>query len=95
MKGGNVNEFIDNMSYGDELVFVYCGRKLFLQGWHKDGVHEMMLDQWEPFVEPWQGYLWKHSADSMKKCVDAFLEAPIFDGKRFWDVEAEIEWVDA
>ena len=95
MKGGNVNEFIDHISYGDELVFLYNNRKLFLQGWYKEGVYEMMLDQWEPTPSSFQGYIWKFSADSMSKRADAFFDAPIFDGKKFWDVENQIEWVDA
>ena len=29
MKGVNANEFIDHMSYGDELVFIFNERKRF------------------------------------------------------------------
>ena len=26
--------------------------------------------------------------------LEAFLKQPLFDGKRFWEAEREIEWVD-
>jgi hypothetical protein len=32
--------------------------------------------------------------DNCSKCIEAFENAPIFDGKTFWHVEKDIEWVD-
>ena len=34
------------------------------------------------------------STNSVKECADKFLEAKIWDGKSFWEVESEMEWVD-
>ena len=39
-------------------------------------------------------FIWIHNDVSMQKCLEAFLDAPIFDGKTFWEAESEIEWVD-
>ena len=64
-----------------------------MQGWLENGRPYMFLQQWEPHTDDW--LIWEHSADSMSKCADAFLDAPIFDGRKFWDVEKEIEWIDA
>ena len=38
MQNGNVNEFIDLMHYGDELIFMYDGKKYFLQGFKEDDI---------------------------------------------------------
>ncbi len=39
-------------------------------------------------------YLWVQAGDKYSYPVEKFLQAPIFDGKTFWEVEQEIEWVD-
>jgi len=31
---------------------------------------------------------------SHQESFEAFLKEPLFDGKTFWEVEKEIEWVD-
>lgn len=38
--------------------------------------------------------IWECNAATMEECLIAFLDARIFDGKTFWEVESEIEWVD-
>lgn len=91
MKNGNINEFVDKIHYGDELVFLYKGNKYFLQGFKENGVCTLYLDRWVP---PAGDYLWKKDGDAVSFPVDDFLNAPIWDGKRFWDIESEIEWVD-
>ena len=37
-------------------------------------------------------HIWKGNATHYP--VEAFLEAKIWNGKSFWDVEQDIEWVD-
>lgn len=92
MINGDINKFIEIMSYGGELVFLFDGKKYFLQGWSKGAKYHMALVTWEPWSE---GYLWKKSSKiSMQKLADEFVRAPLFDGKTFWEVEREIEWVD-
>ena len=36
MIDGKITEFIDQLCYGQELVFVYKGKKYFVQGWWND-----------------------------------------------------------
>ena len=31
---------------------------------------------------------------SIEECHEAFLAAPMFGGKTFWEAEQDIEWVD-
>ncbi len=92
MVNGDVNEFVDHIQYGDELVFIYHNIKYFLQGWTENGISVMVLDIWEG--KPIEGYVWETSAKKMSICAERFLSARIFEGKSFWEIEGEIEWVD-
>ena len=58
--------------------------------------YEAMLNKLNPqtiiyFGEP----LPEMQGNSYQMCGDAFQKAPIFDGRTFWEIEKEIEWVDA
>lgn len=91
MINGNVNEFIDGLYYGDERFFVYAGNKYFLQGYYVNG---------SPMLEVYTignskvNFEWRMISDNGVYPVAAFESAKIFDGKSFWEVEKEIEWVD-
>lgn len=94
MINGNVNEFVNNIYYGEEMFFLYKGRKYFLQGWKEwkqNGAHTLSLDILDP---PSDDYLWYEVDLDPQVLVDHFLVAPLFDGKTFWEVEQEIEWLD-
>lgn len=92
MINGSVSEFVDHIHYGDELVFLFRNQKFFLQGFlEEDGRYALYLDRWDP---PSNTYIWTGRGDTHGYPVDDFLAAAIWDGKSFWDVEAEIEWVD-
>ena len=91
MINGDVNEFVDGLYYGDERIFLYNDKKYFIQGYGVDGKPTLFLETWEP---PSDDYIWQHSGDGYSYPVEDFLAAPIFDGKTFWEVEQEIEWVD-
>ena len=51
MIDGSFEEFVDHMSYGDELTFVYNGEKFFLQGFVVEKVPILYLDRWEGATE--------------------------------------------
>lgn len=89
MKNGNVREFVDHIHYGDELWFLYDGKKYFLEGWSEDGRLDLYLYE---MAGDWKEYVWEGTASHYP--VDAFLEAKIWNGKSFWDVEQDMEWVD-
>lgn len=89
LKNGDVREFVDHIHYGDELWFLYDGKKYFLEGWSEDGRLDLYLYE---MAGDWKEYVWKGTASHYP--VDAFLEAKIWNGKSFWDVEQDMEWVD-
>ena len=92
MINGNAGEFIDRLYSCQDTVFVYNGIKYWFQGYMTAGnlVH-MEIFQTDP---PMDGYIWVYDGNSISEGQMAFQEAPIFNGRSFWDVEADIEWVD-
>ena len=100
MINGNVKEFIDNLYYGAEMYFIFREKKYFIQGWVEDSMHYLVLDYdyktevINPNDLECNNYIWEYSSSDSSECVQAFLDAPLWDGKKFYDVEAEITWID-
>ncbi len=91
MINGDANEFIDGLYYGDERFFLYGGSKFLIEGWTKAGLRMLVLYAIE---DPNNNFEWRAFSDDGKYPVDKFEKAPIFNGKTFWEVEKDIEWVD-
>ena len=93
MINGDPHDFVDVAYTGQDIIFVFRGVKYWFQGYTNFETHisHMEVFQYQP---PSEDYIWEIDSDSMEKCLEAFLEAPIFDGKTFWEAESEIEWVD-
>ena len=89
MKNGNVREFVEHVHYGDELWFLFGGKKYFLEGWNENGTSMLLLYEMSPDgVE----YVWTEEGETYP--VKKFLDAKIWNGKAFWDAEQEMTWVD-
>ena len=91
MINGNVNEFVDHIYYGDELIFSYKGKKYFLQGFKENNKCTLYLDCWLP---PGKDYFWVKKGTESAYPVEEFLNAKLWDGKNFWEVEKDMEWLD-
>lgn len=91
MINGDVNEFIDGLHYGDERFFLYDGNKYFLQGYRVD--NKPMLELYV-IENPAVDFEWRTISHDSQYPVEKFENAKIFNGKSFWEVEKEIEWVD-
>lgn len=91
MINGNPNEFIDGLYYGDERFFLFKGYKYFIQGYHEEGKPMLIMYVIE---SPNNNFEWRAVSNNKDYPVSEFENAPIFDGKTFWQVEQEIEWVD-
>ena len=94
MVNGDPHEFVDHVYSGQDTVYLYHGIKYWCQGYTFRGtkVHHLEVFQYQP---PSNDFLWEYESESVAECMEAFLEAPIFDGKTFWEAEPEIEWVDS
>ena len=91
MINGNIKEFIDKIYYGDELWFIYNNTKYMLEGLFEKGTYNLYL--FVPYMEG-TGYTWVGTGTKDSYPVKDFLNAPIFDGKAFIDIEDSVEWVD-
>ena len=55
----------------------------------KNSVH-MEIIQYQPSSEK---DLWECNGTTIDECLNAFVHAPIFNGKTFWEAEKKIDWV--
>ena len=70
MKNGDVREFVDHIHYGDELWFLYDGKKYFLEGWTNNGNLDLCLYE---MADNGEQHTWKGNTTHYP--VEAFLEA--------------------
>lgn len=92
MKNGCISDFIDQLYYGGELVFEYKGSRYFIQGWTEADRNIMVLDLVSQ--EKFKSYLWTHEAQTMKECAESFLDAPLWNGKTFIQIQEDVTWSD-
>ncbi|MCC8043357.1 MAG: hypothetical protein LIO69_07630 [Oscillospiraceae bacterium] len=92
MKKEEKPHFFDRLYSAQEIILVLNGKKYCVQGFHENNLAHMYLQQWEPEID--DAVLWSYSGNDMVDCGDNFLDAKVFNGKSFWEVEKEIEWVD-
>lgn len=91
MIDGDINEFVDKLWGGEELIYVYNGKKYFSQGYTlPDGRYRFELQIWEPYGD----VLWEVEGLSRTESLEEFFSLPLFGNKKFWDIEQEITWVD-
>jgi hypothetical protein len=91
MINGNPNRFIDMIYTCQDIVFVYDKIKYWFQGYMIDDKVHMEVFQYEPASER---YVWEYNGPTCSEGQAAFQKAPFFNGKTFWQVEKDIEWVD-
>lgn len=92
MINGNPGEFVDRIYSCQDTVFVFDGIKYWFQGYMlPSGIVHMEVSQYQPESDM---CLWQYDGKSIEECQNAFLDAPMFAGKTFWDAEQRIEWVD-
>ena len=92
MIGGSPTEFVDRIYSCQDTVFIYKGIKYWFQGYMPDeNSAHMEVTQYQPSSER---DVWSYDGKTIEECQNAFLQAPIFDGKTFWEAEQEITWVD-
>ena len=92
MINGNAGEFIDRIYSCQDTLFIYQSIKYWFQGYAlPNGMIHMEVSQYQTSKDQ---ATWEYDGKTIEECHEAFLRAPIFDGKTFWDAEQDIEWVD-
>lgn len=92
---GNAKEFISRPSYEDHYA-VYNGKKYFFNGCRtaKGDEGEIINVTLEVYDLDAGKTVFSTSRPSAEECISEFENAKIWDGKSFWDVEQEMQWVD-
>lgn len=91
MINGNPNEFLEKVATGADITYKYKGNIYWFQGYNKGDKFRMEIYKYIPLED---GYVWECDGDTYIECLNRFIDDPVFDGKTFWEVEQEIEWVD-
>ena len=90
MINGNSKEFIELVYNGHDLFFNYDGHKYMFDGYStENGFKHVIYD-----LNYDNKLFYEYEDDDSVKCGDAFQKANIFNGKSFWEVEQNIEWLD-
>lgn len=92
MIGGNPHDFLDRIYSCQDTIYIYDNIKYWFQGYmpNSNSVH-MEIIQYQPASEH---NVWSYDASSISDCQQAFVHAPLFNGKTFWEAEQDIQWVD-
>lgn len=90
-----VSEFLDTIYYG-EAELIYHGHRYFINGaryLREKG--SMCLDVYLLYEDPSKlaRTLFETCQPTAEACLQAFLAAPIWDGRTFREAEAEMQWV--
>ena len=94
MIDGNITEFIDQLYYGQEIIFIYKEKKYFIQGWWSDDKNKATMVLTKVSEKPFKKYVLEYHANKMSVCAEAFLSAPLWEGKSFIEIHEDVIWSD-
>jgi hypothetical protein len=94
MEAGNVNEFLDKITYQDEVV-LFHNEKYFFNRWSNNLPTGTTWSFEIDVVDDHRNckrVAFEISGDSIEYCMEKLLAAPIWAGKTFWEAEKEMIW---
>ncbi len=95
MIDGNVRDFIEKLSYEDHYA-IYNNEKYFFNGCqaHYSSNGKITSYRLEVYNLTKKKTIFSVTSPTIGECIHSFEDAQIWNGKSFWEVEKEIEWVD-
>ena len=109
MINGNLEQFLDTGWYTEATLFLN-GKLYWCEAQTdaSSDVSTFFVDQWDAenednlyyhsLLEPDGTLVWRRVLEikdtDMDRLKQKFLEAPVFEGKTFWQVEKDIAWLD-
>ena len=95
MINGKATDFIECLSYEDNYA-IFRQQKFFFNGCQtqKDTNGKTICVRLEVYNLTNHSTVFSTTQNSISDCLSAFQDAKIWDGKTFWEVEQEIEWID-
>lgn len=94
MIGKSLNEFIDTLTYGYEMEFLYHDRYFIIQGDTNDNQHKITLNEClrdKSNSVDHELINLTIIGDSFEECVKKLLLCPMIDGKKLCEIEKYIE----
>ena len=97
MENGKVRDFVETMGYNDNIL-KYMDKYYLFTGFQYDEnsktysfcVYEVMNKGYGNIVKT----IFEDKSDSSQNCIEKFLNAKIWDGKSFYEVEKDMIWID-
>ena len=101
-------QFLDTGWYSEATIY-YKGKIYWCEGYTKDNQFTFFVNSWEADIVDEHYYKSKIDTEGqlidfkeiysitnadMDYAKKLFLEAKIFDGKSFWEVEPELKWIE-
>ncbi len=100
MNNQEIAEFREMLYYGMDNIIFNIGGTIFQinSGW-EDNAHSITVYKISTIFEGTESNenfdeVFTSNSPSAEENIKQFFEEPLFDGKTFWEVEQEIEWVD-
>ncbi len=97
MIDGKAADFIEKLSYEDHYV-IFQGNKYFINGCCAKSVNDEKEIHMSVYIINENGsintIIFEIIKPTISECLTAFENAPIWNGKSFWEAENEIQWVD-
>ncbi len=96
MENGNVKEFVDNLIMQDEIV-KYNGKMYYFYGIrYNENLNKYVasIDRFGENIFQFEAEFFNYESESFSDCLDHLLDDKYWNGKSFWEVESEMEWVD-
>lgn len=104
MMNGNLEDFAENLFCGQDIYFSYKGHHYFMQSYcdfEKDVLVTYVDYDYtqEPDMEVPKDFIWYYEQPRSEVTTngfnaEAFLSAPILDGKTFREIEKDVYWID-
>lgn len=98
MKQGNTREFLETIASQDAYVH-YRGRFFFVNGGctfkASDGTELSRLEMYELESDHGDAIadICSITKPTIREVMETFTHIPLIDGKTFWELENELEWV--
>ncbi len=95
MTTNEITDFIDSMTWEDSTVRLY-GKVYWCLGLglYPDGKYHIQVFEGDPVTYEGIRDLLRYSSDSKDDCMKHFLEDKYWDGKSFYEVAPDMEWID-
>ena len=101
MKRGNTREFLECISAQDADL-KYHDRYFFVNGCCADWDRETGKIKWariemyemkDSICREWKADICSITKPTVHEVMEEFVRIPLIDGKTFWELENELEWV--